>query len=217
MAHEGLNQGFRTTAIPEFRPILENWLLLQDRYLRRWSSQDVAWIYGERASLSVLAAAAWQAGGIALEEFSTEKKRSHSGSAIPVETGAQGRCDLYVNIRGQDFLIEAKPSWPALRGDVASKISDALAFATKEVRRNSTYAGAMRLAAVLIGPHMPRSYIGNSAQLIDGFVTALSSFTHCATAWFFPQSARSFSVGTDRKLYPGAALVIKPLRKRNAA
>jgi hypothetical protein len=205
--------GFTAAALPEFGPILKSWLELQVRYRRLSGQDDVTWIYGERASLSILAAAAWHSGGIALEEFSTDKKPIVKGSELPIDTSAHGRCDLFISIRGRDFLIEAKPSWPSLRGEAKARVAKTLGVATADARRTSTYSGARRLAAVLVAPHLPRAHAADSTRLVRQFVTDLESFPGCAAAWFFPSATRQFSLVNDGKSYPGAAVLIKALRR----
>jgi hypothetical protein len=205
-------KGFKSGAIPHLRPVLQAWLDLQQRYVARSQYSDAAWIYGERASLSMLAAAAWAAGGIALEEFSTDKKRSSEGSSVPVDTSAYGRCDLYIRMKSREYLIEAKPSWPALRGDARSRVAKALSAATKDVKRNSTYKGARRLGAVLIAPHVTTEYVEDSSRLVRTFVEDLQSIERCVAAWFFPRATRRFEVTGDGRSYPGAAVLIRPLR-----
>lgn len=212
MGHSSI--GFAAGPLPTFGPIFARWLHLQQRYLDRCELCDATWIYNERASLSVLAASAWGAGGIALEEFSAEKRAaSRRGSKASVNTNAYGRCDLFVSIRNQDFLIEAKPSWPSLRSEAKLRISEALSAAVRDVRRNSAYRGAKRLGAVLIAPHVPRSDVKNSGALVEAFLQDLASMEGCAAAWFFPKSTRTFLVTTDGNSYPGAAILMKPLRR----
>jgi hypothetical protein len=207
--------GFVSGPLPEFRPVFKCWLQLHQRYIKSWRYADVPRVYGERSSLSLLAAAAWQCGGIALEEFSAAKKPRATNADIPVKTDSYGRCDLFISVKGRDFLMEAKRCWPSLDGDVTTRVSKALLKATKDVRRNDTYVGAHRLGVVLIGPHSRRDSGADIDFAIGEFVQSLAQMKGCASAWFFPPSTRSFAVTDDKRLYPGAAVVVKPLRRRS--
>lgn len=203
--------GIQVGPVPALKPMLKSWLSLQRNYLRALASADVTWIYGERASLSVLAAAAWHCGGVALEEFSTDKKSVTEGSELPVDTSAYGRCDLFLKVNKQEFLIEAKPCWPGLRGRARTPLKTALRNATDDARRTSTYRGARRLGAVFIAPHVPKSFVCDSNVLVQRFLADLHTFSDCTIAWYFPRSARQF-IAVDGRCYPGAAILLKPLR-----
>jgi hypothetical protein len=63
------------------KPLLESWLRLTEKYATQHGpkksnpgSGDASWWYTERASIGILASAAWQIKGwTALEEYSTNK------------------------------------------------------------------------------------------------------------------------------------------------
>ena len=90
--------GVRCTALPIFKPLLKKWVTTNIDVVRHWQG-DLAWWYGERASISVLAGAAWRIGGFAFEEYREDKK-----------TGP-GRVDLYLKVGRQQFIAEAKYCW----------------------------------------------------------------------------------------------------------
>ena len=83
------------------QPVLEEALRLFTAYRRREAKDSAHW-YNERATLSVLAAAAWKSGGIALEEYSLRK---HDGRA--------GRADLWVKMPNARTLA---PDFPGRNG-----------------------------------------------------------------------------------------------------
>jgi len=65
-----------------------------------YGDEYYSWSYGERASIGFLAAAAWQSGAVALEEWGTHKYKS--------KKRCRGRCDLYIFHKNQEFYVEAK-------------------------------------------------------------------------------------------------------------
>lgn len=83
--------GYKGKEKAELEGVLSRWLKLVNQYsLQHSDSGDECYWYNERATLGVLAAAAWQKKGwCALEEFSNDKHRK-SGDQSP------GRCDLYM-------------------------------------------------------------------------------------------------------------------------
>ena len=53
--------------------LLEEWLLVNERYCRVMKGEDAPFIYNERAHVGLLAGAAWRCGRISLEEFQCKK------------------------------------------------------------------------------------------------------------------------------------------------
>ena len=75
---------------------------------------DLPWYYHERAQIGFLAAAAWRLGGVALEEWRTDKI-SHDGPS------RNGRGDLWVQLKSGAWHIEAKHVTVRLRGTPARR------------------------------------------------------------------------------------------------
>ena len=88
-------------------PILKEWIAVQQEYTRQMGD-DYGWNYSERASTGFLAVAAWNAGGVALEEWHTDKG--------PKKDPRKGRCDLYIYRRRMSLHIEAKHMWSRATG-----------------------------------------------------------------------------------------------------
>src|ERR1035437_2626560 len=80
-------------------PILKEWIRLNRTYSKRMQWEDCAWWANERASTGILAAAAWMAGGVALEEYSTKKvkKKEHR----------TGSCDLFFDVRIHGWPVKS--------------------------------------------------------------------------------------------------------------
>lgn len=90
--------------------LLEEWLLAHERYCRIYKDNPAYW-YTERPNVSILNAAAWQCGRIALQEFKTEKK-------VRGEEPWVGRGDLWIRTDsvGKEEFIEAKHKFVSLSG-----------------------------------------------------------------------------------------------------
>lgn len=193
------------------QPILRTWLRVQNEYGEYHSWDEASWIFNERASLSMFAAAVWRAGGIALEEYSIEKRLISRRRGAKRSRRSTGRCDLWFCINKHDFIVEAKPSWPSLvRLENWDGIESTLSDALEAVSRNLRYARVRRLALVLIAPALAKHRRKDADALIRRFIERLRLLRGCAVAWTFPVRARN-RVYADLKLYPGAALLIKPL------
>ncbi len=79
--------------------ILKNWIQVHKIYYQQ-SGNDKAYIYNERASISLLAASIWKSGGIAIEEYKAKKIRN--------EETKNGRVDLWFSLDGYSAVVEAK-------------------------------------------------------------------------------------------------------------
>jgi hypothetical protein len=95
--------GFLLGPLPDFAPILKKWCEIVISWSERNEWEDVPWWYGERSSLGILGVAAWEAGAVPLEEYSTEKGR---GRGLWT-----GRGDLLISTSPKDYIIEAKQKW----------------------------------------------------------------------------------------------------------
>jgi hypothetical protein len=91
----------------KLKPILEKWCSINQQFLKEAES-DCPWWYNERASVSILAGAAWKSGHITLEEYATRKGRRKNDTERP------GRCDLKIKIDSSNYLFEAKQQWAML-------------------------------------------------------------------------------------------------------
>lgn len=113
-------------ALKGLSPLLESWVSVVEGYSASVRG-DACWWYNERASISILAGAAWRVptgNWVALEEFSTKKAR---GERTEDGAHAQGRCDLWIKHGSASFAIEAKQAW--------QPIGDTVAYPTLEVEK----------------------------------------------------------------------------------
>src|SRR4051812_574579 len=123
----GTFSGYTADAVPEIAPLLKKWIHANREYVHRCVDEDAPWWYLERASVSTVAAAAWLAKGIALEEYTTAKSRLPLKGRPRVSQNC--RCDLYFSLlknkkknTHHDFICEAKLIWPKLEGENTERI-----------------------------------------------------------------------------------------------
>lgn len=168
-------------------------------------TRDVPWWYNERASVSVFAGAVWQAGGVALEEFTDEKKiPGRRGRAKRVSYS--GRTDLYFELGRYEFLAEAKRCvanlWNPRVKDIDSHLTHACRDAQRLPRRGVTCLGMVFVLPCL---HT------NRRDLLDEYISRWSETMEAietgASAFVFPSSARGVTWG--HWIHPGAAVLIR--------
>lgn len=206
------------------KTLLEQWILMVERYAHLHSYEDNCWWYNERATLSSLAGAAWSLDGwVALEEFSTGKR--HKIKADGIESGdlRPGRCDLYVSNRKKNFAFEAKQAWQRV-GPKAS--------ATKNVFKGMHEAWVdsghlandpdQRFAATFIVPSLPLNAVSEDGQniiadkvqkLLDSWLAEQNDFVRpsgkkTAYAYTFPALGHAGYISGPR-YYPGVVLVLE--------
>lgn len=114
--------------LDHWNALIEEWLVLVERFCRLTAGTDAPYVYTERACVGTLAAAAWRSGWIALEEFQLEKSQGDGDTRL-------GRSDLYIGSSSRDEYIEAKYKPIALRSyhDIANQFQSVLARATNDV------------------------------------------------------------------------------------
>jgi hypothetical protein len=200
-----MNTGqFINTSRPlsRLRPLLGRWSRLHRQYIRYWDGQDCGWWYNERASIGVLAVAAWRAGEVALEEYSTEKGPAHSRYS--------GRCDLYFTVGKLDYAAEAKHVWvPLGRGAVGLHDVEAnLRQACQDARRPSDPV-ARRIGIVFAVPRFPPSDPRDCRQALASWLARVRSIKADAVCWVGPPRGVQWPRGQDAYVYPGVALVAR--------
>jgi hypothetical protein len=210
------SSGYIAGPLPALAPVLRKWIRVNEEYFDRCMGEDAAWWFNERASLSTLAAAAWLAGGIALEEYTTAK--SKRGGSV----NKNCRCDLFVSLRNRvkgkndhEFVIEAKIVWPRLASrSLADQIERGNEKARKDVRRTLPYGGSSRVGLLIVSPYMRRSeadrWERDQSQFVE-FVRA--SAEEYAVAWIFAKNGKGPLSERNDHYYPGTAIFLRPLRK----
>lgn len=170
---------------------------------RIWDQEDALWWYGERASLSTFAGAVWRAGGIALEEYQTEKHVSRRRG------NRYGRGDLYLKVGREEYILEAKQVWCGVGSGARNslqQVSAALERATHDVKRAKSY-GERRLAAVFVVPMIPKLRSGDIDGRIAWWLEEVRGLDFTYLAWAFPPNARGLS--DEGRLYPGVCVLLR--------
>ena|ERR1035437_9809241 len=187
-------------------PILKEWIRLNRTYSKRMQWEDCAWWANERASTGILAAAAWMAGGVALEEYSTKKvkKKEHR----------TGRCDLFFDVRNNKFACEIKQIFPRLKngwaGDI-SNVKERFDLACEDARNLFPQEGR-RLGICFVTPRFPRSQVENMDDCLDDYLDCLQQkLDFDAIAWFFPKEADKIVWPANKKTYPGVIVLIREI------
>ena len=113
-----------------YEPLFRRWIDVQRRYAVQCEYDDFAHNYSERPQVGFVAAAVWLAGGVALEEWKTQKNGG--------EDACTGRCDLWFNLPGKgSYHAEAKHARLRIGHD------SALENATKMMRKAEMAAQAL--------------------------------------------------------------------------
>ena len=193
--------------------LMEEWQLAHERYCRITKDYDAAHWYKETPNVSILCAAAWRCGRIALQEFKTEKK-------VRGEEPWVGRGDLWIctDIDGTEEFIEAKHLWVSLSGTkdndglpaIRTSMEEAIE-AANETRRGQG-AKTSALAVVFASAYAPERSIDKIDQLIKEFCeTIKSSADYHALAWCFPKETRTLQ-NKKGDYYPGIAMLVKNIK-----
>ena len=193
--------------------LLEEWLLAHEKYCRIMKGYDAAHWYKETPNVSILCAAAWRCGRIALQEFKTEKK-------VRGEEPWVGRGDLWIctDTDGKEEFIEAKHKFVSLSGakdkDGLPAIRTSMEEATKAAKetkrgQRDVTALAVVFASVSAAPNSP---IDKIDQLIKEFCeTIKSSADYHALAWCFPKETRTLQ-NKKGYYYPGIAMLVRNIK-----
>jgi hypothetical protein len=196
-----LNRFIHPESISAFRPILREWVEVNRSLARLWEWKDCPWWCNERASVSTLAAAIWRAGGRALEEFYDEKMYRRAKY--------QGRCDLYFEFQGYEFIAETKQVWLPVgrRSDLwDTTLEKSIATACKDVRHTQEQ-GWTRLGIVFAAPYFPKSDSDYATELLKKWQSRILDGPWDGLAWVFPPRTR-YLQWTDSCIYPGVAAIL---------
>ena len=199
--------GFTTGPLQEFGRILDYWCKIVVSWCERNGWEDVPWWYGERSSLGLFALAAWEAGAAPLEEYSTEKGKGKGRWT--------GRGDLLIPVKEKDYIIEAKQKWISISKRATKhedKLDSAIQDALQGARDAREFKGR-RAGLVFAVPYLPESEIDSVNERLSEWLESLREWDNCAVAWVFPEEAGQCSVLADGYLYPGIAVLIRPLRR----
>lgn len=192
--------------------VLKRWIRMNREVAKDWQGHDAPWWYGERASLSILAGAVWRSGGVAFEEYSEDKLHvpHHGAQKMPYS----GRCDLFFQLAGKEFVVEAKQGWSGgtTDHDLAPRIQQSLRAARKAASRLPP-SGQKRLAIVFVVPWFKGRYKQDAEQMIRRWVTGICKIPRWSKAWVFPKTCRMLKSSSGR-FFPGVAIFVRTVPRR---
>lgn len=211
----------------EIETLLTAWVKAVERYTSA-NEYDNPWWYNERASLSVLAGAAWTLKDWhALEEFSTQKRYRTLQPGVDAGSLRTGRCDLYVQSPETSYAIEAKQAVQSI-----GSRSDGDTYAARAMRKAWEDSGDLhhseadrRFAVTFIVPTIPiREILADDGaatevsaakieQSINAWLTDDPSFMgpsmkNTNFAYIFPFLGNPH-YSLDEKYYPGVVVVFE--------
>jgi hypothetical protein len=183
-------------------PILASWTSTVEAYVKRLGHNDAPWWYNERATIGSLAAAAWAAKAVALEEYSTQKGKDASSYS--------GRCDLRIHARSGSLACEVKQAWcgvgrRAKNGHITVK--EALRRACADARSLTKNEGR-RFGVCFAVPHLPPRDEDHIDTQLKIWLQQLSEIDYCSIAWVFPAKSRKLQ-NWRGYYYPGVAVLFK--------
>lgn len=209
----------------DLRMLLKAWTDAVIRYVELCDYQDNCWWYNERASISILAGAAWGLGWSGLEEYSSLKRARLIVDGVEDEKHRLGRVDLYLINKKTSFTFEAKQAWQRIGGQaegtqyVKKGLEDAWDDSGDLIKQHSD----RRFAATFIVPSLPiRAISMKDGSGIDSgrLSTELKSWLarsggfcrnpgkETAFAYVFPRlGTREFN-GLSRH-FPGVVIVLE--------
>ena len=193
--------------LDHWSPMIEEWLLLVERYARVTNGKDAPFLHKELANVSVLAAAAFKAGWVAIQETTIDKSDGFGDTY-------KGRADLLL-ISGRSNRhdqIEAKYDRSIYPGnkstEIGSEINSAFDAALRDSLDVCEEEGIGLVFWNIRTPVDPRTRKFESV-----FVKLISQRIEDSkgvVAWCFPQCMRNYSKQSPReKVYfrPGVIMI----------
>lgn len=211
---------------PELSVLLTAWVKAVERYTSA-NERDNPWWYNERASLSVLAGAAWTLKNWhALEEFSTQKRHRTLKPGVDGGSLRNGRCDLYVQSPQTSYAIEAKHTIQSIgsRSDGYTFMYRAMRKAWEDSGDLSNWEADRRFAVTFVVPSIPMSEVviddgvervcaSKVEQSIKSWLTEQPSYTGPSLkktdfAFIFPGLGNPH-YSLDGRYYPGVLVIFE--------
>ncbi len=190
--------------LKSLKPVFEKLLWVHESYIETESyDSDCAFWYGERPNISLLSAAVWLHGGIALEEYGAEKKNG------------RGRCDLYFRVGNTSFGCEAKHLFLKLgRSDGASahKVCEKL----EEAKRDAVHAihdeNVNVLGLCFVTPMIHEKRLSGLNEYLREMESLKNDFCCSALVWIGVPKGDKPLAGDRMQFFPGTFLAIKEVK-----
>ena len=151
--------------------VLKSWIQCHKKYLSMNNFQDNAYWFNERASISILAAAAWKLYGIALEEYKSKKIKGNNES--------NGRVDLWLKINEYETLIEAKHRFVKVNSSNLSELQSKIEQGLKKAE-DATHASLLDtntgVAVLFLVPQIPASEVKLTKEVLKSFDSCKCDF-----------------------------------------
>jgi hypothetical protein len=180
--------------------LLEEWLLLVDRYCRTMKGCDAPYIYNERANISILAGAAWRCGRIALEEFQEKKGYRNKIKKL-------GRVDLWLSNEIGEEYIEAKYKWISMGSNQTNKLIDqAMVSARQDAKKSRGNSSSKAIGVGFFPVYRKNNLVKDIDLLINNTINDFYQYDFHAIAWSFPKQMRNF-IFENNNILPGLFLV----------
>jgi hypothetical protein len=195
-------KGVSCSSLGILKPLLETWITTNAQIVRAWQG-DLPWWYNERASVSVLAGASWLSGGIAFEEYTADKRTGKKRHPI-----FSGRVDLYLRVKGEQFIAEAKYFWSGatfVNSTTTNTLRERLKEACNDIRMCPPN-GQRRLGILFATPYIAKSQESRVDELVGEWIGAMRRVRCSCSAWVFPRESRCVS---GQSICPGAAVLIQ--------
>lgn len=212
-------------AIGGLSGLLQRWTEKSIDYCACHDWEDNGWWYTERASLSILAGAAWcMDGWCAMEEYSSQK---HGKPELDRPGERRGRADLWVGNYDTGYALEAKQSWQSIGRRASGKnpdIKSKFDAAWDDAGCLKSDCADYRIAAVFVTACLPVSEVSSLTRrgkpvvdegavrvAVTNWLQALdieSDSRVSAYAWVFPARVRDFLSKDGKSLFPGTLLIL---------
>ena len=199
-------------------PVLKKFNQLVETYCLRL--REPPYWFTERASVSLFSAAAWAAGWVGVEEYSTRKVlASRVDANEPVHR--HGRCDLFIQAPdGISFAIEAKQV-VARPSDLELATTLGLRAARHDAMQLFSTEATARVAVLFLVPTLPADALEQHAVQFDDWLkattNALAGKRRANHAYVFPADMRD-CLGPGRKgFWPGTVVIAQRVRRRRSS
>ncbi len=211
-------------------PLLTSWTQATIDFSRRKDFEDNCWWYNERASLSVLAGAAWRIKGwSALEEYSTTKRGVVPGDEIDHGRLVRGRCDLHLAHGSSDYAVEAKQVWqPIGKRARVDRVGRGMQKSWQDAGNLTHDEADRRLALTFVVPYLPLLEVAGSPargvvpinedavrSAVESWLGRLDFALFDAYAYAFPRVASGFVNVAKTHVFPGVLICVEERKKGN--
>jgi len=203
----------RKKTLGHWEGLLEEWIFAIEKYCRMSGGEAPYW-FTERANVGLLAAAAWRAGAVALEEFQHEKSEpdiSETGNTAEPIT-KNGRCDLWVCHGTKSERIEAKFRWLNMNSERIAELAEkSLGEALKDASKSMSDDGQPAVGVAFF-PLFVKATVVAGEKVVEDYIeetiVILRKVDADLIAWCFPARLRS-DLSENGYCRPGVVMLVK--------